>query len=714
MKGRDLVDMELKRTHFKMYKVGRKWVFACAVVLAMGSGATVTASADANSSSSQPRVSQVGSSSESEQSGESDSDTQNSTAKQTSEESDNQVGDDVDNGNQSNGESQSDLSSHSDSESSSEKQSSQESSSSANNQKGTVAESESVESSSSSRNVEQTKQTAPVKKNKKVSYQHQSKLSAAALAAQQSVKSLTSEQVREKVNALIEKAQAKLPATTTALEPIAEAEIQSGGTVYDDYPDLDNLLGVSSVFHIFAREAELNAHTNGNVAVQNLIGNVNFGTNVIEELLDKDISYIQNITNIAGSSFVSKGDTRENKVVFGDGITIDISNPNRPMVNGVYIDHLLASEVYQDQNGQTYIDFDAEFAKLKALNESLAGKPSEATYSNSDFADQNSRVIDITDMTPNANNQIVINLTPDVLNGNTPLTIKGLSPDAEGTTVIINVDTGGQADYDVNSQIKLIYSDGSERDNQETEHFGDNHLLWNFYDSTASDKQYGGTINVNAPFQGSLLAPSATIIANQNIDGNLIADKVIVRAETHRWDLQGNSDEEDEDEDVEEEDFEKPIHPGIDVEMPNIEEPDTEEPGTEEPGTEEPGEEIPNEGGDEDLTYEHEHPDYAEDEETADLWDDLIDAEAEEPAAAHADEQALLNRVDQAIANAKAQGNTALVAKLEAIRSRILGDLGGLPQTGEAQNNWAPAVGAALLASLLGTLGAVKIKKRRN
>src|SRR5699024_5852484 len=123
------------------------------------------------------------------------------------------------------------------------------------------------------------------------------------------------------------------------------------------------------------------------------------------------------------------------------------------------------------------IDFDAEFAKLKALNESLAGKPSEATYSNSDFADQNSRVIDITDMTPNANNQIVINLTPDVLNGNTPLTIKGLSPDAEGTTVIINVDTGGQADYDVNSQIKLIYSDGSERDNQETEHFGDNHLL---------------------------------------------------------------------------------------------------------------------------------------------------------------------------------------------------------------------------------------------
>ena len=34
--------------------------------------------------------------------------------------------------------------------------------------------------------------------------------------------------------------------------------------------------------------------------------------------------------------------------------------PNRPMVNGVYIDHLLASEVYQDKDGNVYIDFDKE------------------------------------------------------------------------------------------------------------------------------------------------------------------------------------------------------------------------------------------------------------------------------------------------------------------------------------------------------------------
>ncbi len=711
MKGRDLVVMELKRTHFKMYKVGRKWVFACAVVLAMGSGATLTASADVSSSSSSQSTqsSRVASDQNSERSGGtavSGANRVSESNQQSSEETSQVSGSQAEN-------------SHSASSSSSQSQSTDsasDSESSSSRSTTPVSEAVTTESETVTTNTPAAKPSAvkhattSAKKSPVVkSFKHSSRINSALTAAKQAA---TTTQLRAKVNALIEKAQAAMPAQTTALTPLAEAEIQAGGSVYDDYPDLDNLLGVSSVFHIFAREAELNAHTNGNVAVQNLIGNVNFGTSIIEELLDKDISYIQNITNIAGSSFVSKGDTRENKVVFGDGISIDISNPNRPMVNGVYIDHLLADEVYQDQNGQTYIDFDAEFAKLKTLNATLAGKPSVANYTNSDFADQNNRVIDISDMTPNANNQIVINLTPDVLQGNTPLTIKGLSPDAEGTTVIVNVDTGGQADYDVRSQIKLIYSDGSDRNNQETEHFGDNHLLWNFYDSTASDKQFGGTIHVNAPFQGSILAPSATIEANQNIDGNLIADKVIVNAETHRWDLQGN-----EDEDIEEEEFEKPVHPGIDVELPNIEEPEepgTEEPGTEEPGTEEPGIEEPGEGGDEDLGYEHERPDYDEDEVTEDLWDDLIDDESEDPTTAHADEEALLNRVDQAIAQAKAQGNTALVAKLQAIRSRILADLGGLPQTGEAQNNWAPAVGAALLASLLGTLGAIKIKKHRN
>lgn len=671
--------METKRTHFKMYKSGRRWVFACAVIAALAGGVTVTAQADVtdDTNSSMTTSSQVATSSESSTSATSSVVSQSSVS--AASQSSTSVA-------QENGSSTTQTSTATQTTESTT--ATIKATAKAKETKATTHTTTAVVPGSrlsmALANTLKAKARNGVANKQQLG--HTNALSSAATKARTA---------KATVASLLQKLADQTPATTTALTPYADSGIQAGGSVYDDFPDLDNLLGVSSVFHIFAREAELNAHTNGNVAVQNLIGNVNFGTNIIEELLDKDISYIQNLTNIAGSSFVSAGDTRENKVIFGDGIEVDISNPNRPMVNGVYIDHLLASEVYQDQNGQTYIDFDAEFAKLKALNESLANTASEAIYSNSNFDDLNKRVIDVSTMTPNANNQIVINVTPDVLAGDTPLTISGLSPDADGTTVIINVDTGGQSDYTIKSQIKIIYSDGTERNNQETEDFGDNHLLWNFYDSTASDKQYGGTINVNAPFQGSVLAPSATVVANQNLDGNIIADKVIVNAETHRWDLQDNTDAEDEPE------YEDVMTlPGIGVELPSIEEPNTEEPNTEEPNTEEPTVEEPQteEPTDEETTYEHEHPNLADEYE-----DDLIDFEEEGNTAA---EETLLNKVDAAIAQAKAAGNQTLVAELQTVRGEILAALGladGLPQTGEAHQGWLQVLGLALASGLLGT-----------
>jgi LPXTG-motif cell wall-anchored protein len=332
--------------------------------------------------------------------------------------------------------------------------------------------------------------------------------------------------------------------------------VPSGGKVEDDLSKDDkniqnNELGYASYFHIFAREAQLNSHTNGNVAVQYLDGNVNFGTNTTEGLLNKDISYIQNIKNIANSSFVSSGDTRDNKVVFGKDADIDISNPNRPLVDGYYMDHLLSSEVYQDQDGEYYIDFDKYFNDLENKSTELSNKEAQMTIKNSDFPDFNQRVIDLSEFEPDENNQIVLNFDSEVLNTGTPITIYGLSKDAGGTNIIINVDTEGQDVYNINSQIKLIYSDGKgkvpeERPNQETEYFDDNHLLWNFYDSTSDDNLYSGTVSVDSPFQGSVLAPKGTIIANRNLDGNIIADKVVVNAETHRWDFQDNSKEETE------------------------------------------------------------------------------------------------------------------------------------------------------------------------
>jgi len=96
-------------------------------------------------------------------------------------------------------------------------------------------------------------------------------------------------------------------------------------------------------------------------------------------------------------------------------------------------------------------------------------------------------------------------------------------------------------------------------------------LLWNFYDGTKDNKLYDGEVILDRPFQGSILAPKATVTANQNFDGNVAANVVNINAESHRWDLQNDSKTETE--------FEKPIVipgelPQEWLDKPNIENPD--------------------------------------------------------------------------------------------------------------------------------------------
>ena len=823
--------MERKRTNFKMYKIGRRWAFACAVILTMGT-TTLVARADDGTTATGTDTASTSSST-----------TKSVTAKTQTLKTAATTEADVTNQNQpvldTDG---SNSKTAAGTVAGTKAATDTDTNATTNLDETTSANTETgSDTTAGSKTAKETNATTGSESTKETSTTTDSATATAARTTTSSNKGATTDSATSNDTAATAAkttdASAKIAGTTTSdsvaqqttttatPQTVAVALSQAvthandavadGGNVTDDYPDLHNMLGVSSQFHIFAREAELHAHTNGNVAVQNLVGNVNFGTNIIEELLDKDISYIQNISNIAGSSFVSAGETRSNKVIFGENIEIDVSNPNRPMVNGVYIDHLLASEVYQDKDGNVYIDFDKEFAKLEKLSASLSEASANATYTSDSFEDMNQRVIDVTDMQPDADGHIVINLSADVLNTSTPLTIKGLSADADGNTVIINVDTAGATNYQVNSQIKIIYDDGTERNNKETEDFGDNHLLWNFYDSTASDKLATGVISVDRPFQGSILAPAAEIDANQNIDGNIIANKVNVKAETHRWDLQDNVDNENDPEPVP--DYEKPVHPSIDAELPDggegeepeydkpvhpsidIEMPDDgegEEPEYDKPVHPSIDIEMPDDGEEEEPEYDKpvhpsidiEMPDNGEEEEEYDKpvhpsidvempdFDEIEDEEEAEDAEEEfeddiedeieagvtpdevvdqieeevdneitadwvtdetateletafeevqkeavvgdqiKDEETLINLIDRAIAQAKAHHNTALVAQLQALRTKVASALAvakgqALPQTDEAPSQMISLAGIALASTLV--LGAAAVSRRK-
>ncbi len=807
--------MERKRTNFKMYKIGRRWAFACAVILTMGT-TTLVARADDGTTATGTDTASTSSST-----------TKSVTAKTQTLKTTATTEADVTNQNQpvldtdgSNSKTAAGTvaGTKAATDTDTNATTNLDETTSANTETGsdTTAGSKTAKETNATTGSESTKETSTTtdsatataartttSSNKGATTDSATSNDTAATVAKTTDASAKTTGTTTSDSATQQTATTKDQSTTiatpqTAAVALSQAVTQAndavadGGNVTDDYPDLHNMLGVSSQFHIFAREAELHAHTNGNVAVQNLVGNVNFGTNIIEELLDKDISYIQNISNIAGSSFVSAGETRSNKVIFGENIEIDVSNPNRPMVNGVYIDHLLASEVYQDKDGNVYIDFDKEFAKLEQLSASLSEASANATYTSDSFEDMNQRVIDVTDMQPDADGHIVINLSADVLNTSTPLTIKGLSADADGNTVIINVDTAGATNYQVNSQIKIIYDDGTERNNKETEDFGDNHLLWNFYDSTASDKLATGVISVDRPFQGSILAPAAEIDANQNIDGNIIANKVNVKAETHRWDLQDNVDNENDPEPVP--DYEKPVHPSIDAELPDggegeepeydkpvhpsidIEMPDDgegEEPEYDKPVHPSIDIEMPDNGEEEEEYDKPVHPsidvempdfDEIEDEEEAedaeeefedDIEDEIeagvtpdevvdqIEEEVDNEITADwvtdetateletafeevqkeavvgdqiKDEETLINLIDRAIAQAKAHHNTALVAQLQALRTKVASALAvakgqALPQTDEAPSQMISLAGIALASTLV--LGAAAVSRRK-
>ncbi|ATQ34390.1 hypothetical protein Nizo2726_0259 [Lactiplantibacillus plantarum] len=830
--------MERKRTNFKMYKIGRRWAFACAVILTMGTttlvaraddGTTATGTDTASTSSSttksvtaKTQTLKTAATTEADVTNQNqpvlDTDGSNSkTAAGTvagtkaATDTDTNATTNLDETTSANTETGSDTTAGS---------------KTAKETNATTGSESTKETSTTTDSATATAARTTTTSNKGATTDSATSNDTAATAAKTTDASAkiagttTSDSVAQQTTTTKDQSTTTATPQTVAValsQAVTHANdaVADGGNVTDDYPDLHNMLGVSSQFHIFAREAELHAHTNGNVAVQNLVGNVNFGTNIIEELLDKDISYIQNISNIAGSSFVSAGETRSNKVIFGENIEIDVSNPNRPMVNGVYIDHLLASEVYQDKDGNVYIDFDKEFAKLEKLSASLSEASANATYTSDSFEDMNQRVIDMTDMQPDADGHIVINLSADVLNTSTPLTIKGLSADADGNTVIINVDTAGATNYQVNSQIKIIYDDGTERNNKETEDFGDNHLLWNFYDSTASDKLATGVISVDRPFQGSILAPAAEIDANQNIDGNIIANKVNVKAETHRWDLQDNVDNENDPEPVpdyekpvhpsidaelpdggegEEPEYDKPVHPSIDIEMPDdgegeeleydkpvhpsidIEMPDDgeeEEPEYDKPVHPSIDIEMPDNGEEEEEYDKPVHPsidvempdfDEIEDEEEAedaeeefedDIEDEIeagvtpdevvdqIEEEVDNEITADwvtdetateletafeevqkeavvgdqiKDEETLINLIDRAIAQAKAHHNTALVAQLQALRTKVASALAvakgqALPQTDEAPSQMISLAGIALASTLV--LGAAAVSRRK-
>ncbi|EME3496103.1 collagen-binding MSCRAMM adhesin Scm [Enterococcus faecium] len=289
------------------------------------------------------------------------------------------------------------------------------------------------------------------------------------------------------------------------------------GNIYNDLTGNYGLLGIASQFHVFAKnKTTVNAHTDGNIATHELDAKNNFGTEVHEGLLNQEINYIQKTDSFANSSGIPTGGIRMNKFVVSSNVDVALQD-GHPTVNGSRLDHLTPDDFYKDRAGHEYIDFEQEFVKLNVAANDLATITPAKTYTAADFSDMNNRTIDLTGLSDTG--FLLVNIDAEVLTMNTPLQI--INPNDQ--VVVFNVINSSSA---LNVQSPIKYND---RSNHETEDFSDANISWNFGNEMTD-------LTISAPFQGTILAPNATIRITQNQDGTIIGTNVILDAATNRWD----------------------------------------------------------------------------------------------------------------------------------------------------------------------------------
>lgn len=320
-------------------------------------------------------------------------------------------------------------------------------------------------------------------------------------------------------------------------------------TFYEQYPDrAADFLGAAQYFSIFARNVTLTTNTNGNVAAENFSSS-DQGFDIWRgreetDLTNHDDNYLKHITDQGIAS--SSGNDKTSRFYLGSDVLYSASKDGRPTVAGKNLDAMKATQIFVEDSARPFIDFDAEFAKLFAASREIADYTPDITIDSNDYfrnsngqVDLNNRVIDVGPVDKQA---VVIRIDASVLETSTPLIIQSLETSSAKKEVFIDVDTHGQENATVNSQIVLKYlqPDGSQKERSETEvmDFTDSTILWTF---TTNGEPLPGLIVVNRPWMGGIVAPAASLMGTSNIQGSIIVDTFKGSGSTYRWDWQGTA-----------------------------------------------------------------------------------------------------------------------------------------------------------------------------
>ncbi len=296
--------------------------------------------------------------------------------------------------------------------------------------------------------------------------------------------------------------------------------------------DADLPLGIATDFHMFIRkDANINAHCFGNIAVGNLVSiNSTFGQALVKdddgkETVKNDFpNYIKNLSTGFSTAFYG------NPFVFGKGAKVvltDNGNKNKVQMNGFSTTEMPPKDckLFVEDESKPYIDLDKEFENLKNLSKEYANAK------NSDNV-QTKFEMNSAEIKTTADGVHVKNIKyKDTIALCNHALLNVLVSDTSKTTLIVNVDLAGTGD-EVYVPVRVRFNGEANKERCDVEN---SKILWNFYDSSKADKVYNGTINFPNEWIGSIMAPGAKVNFSSNFDGTLIAESCSINGESHSW-----------------------------------------------------------------------------------------------------------------------------------------------------------------------------------
>ena len=290
-------------------------------------------------------------------------------------------------------------------------------------------------------------------------------------------------------------------------------------------------------FHIFSKEANLNAHTNGNIAAKDLITNgQGFGTNQSTALEINEENYFMNsaqgINNIAS----------DGNIIVGSNVPTSLEDNNNKVnigVNGSGLDPAKSSRVYKETNESiSYIDIDTELENLKIISSLFSDHNTSEGVILSTPNGEN-QTINVNGNIVDTNNYYLNVKASEISNGSNKRVLNIKIP--ERKTLIINVDMAGVNINYLQNLVTIINA----HTNSESVVEHDNNILWNLYDSSATDKLFStgeeyGNVGTSDYFMGTILAPNANIRYGA-VNGSIIANKTQQNGqESHKWSFTGH------------------------------------------------------------------------------------------------------------------------------------------------------------------------------